>query len=96
MENYITVNLTLDEFKDTIRDVVTDCFNENETNKQETQDEILTRDDVSKLFNISETTIWKYMKDGRLPFRKIGRRVLFSKTEILEATGLDNKSRRDK
>lgn len=46
-------------------------------------DEILSRKEVAELLRISYVTLHKKMKEG-LPYKRAGRRVLFSKKEILD------------
>lgn len=46
------------------------------------QDKYLTINQISELLNISLPTIWSYRKKGLLPFRRIGKRVLFSRAEV--------------
>jgi excisionase family DNA binding protein len=42
-----------------------------------------TPDDIAKCFNISKQTVYKLAREGRLPFIKVGKRLRFSKAEIL-------------
>lgn len=54
-------------------------------NNMKTEDnETLSRQEVMKMLNISSTTFWKHIKDGTLPSRKIGRKYIFLKSEILQ------------
>lgn len=46
---------------------------------------LLTIQEASTLLNVSLSTLHSYKKQGKLPFHRIGRRVYFKKTEILEA-----------
>ena len=47
------------------------------------KDEILTRQEVTELLRISYVTLHKKMKEG-IPYMRAGRRVLFSKKELIE------------
>lgn len=49
------------------------------------QDEYLTINQISELLSISLPTIWAYRKKGLLPFKRIGKRVLFSRSEVENA-----------
>lgn len=49
-----------------------------------TSEQLLTRADVMKLLNISPATLNTYIRTGELPARKIGKRVMFMYSEILE------------
>jgi excisionase family DNA binding protein len=46
------------------------------------QDEYLTINQISELLSISLPTIWAYRKRGILPFKRIGKRILFSRSEV--------------
>lgn len=47
------------------------------------EDKLLTRKEVCELLRLSYVSLHKKMKEG-LPFKRAGRRVLFSKKEILD------------
>lgn len=53
--------------------------------KVETSSELLTREEVCKLLNFNKTSLWKHTKSGRLKSYGIGNRVLYKKSEVLEA-----------
>jgi hypothetical protein len=48
-------------------------------------DELISREAAMKLLKIGAVTLWSRMKDGSLPYKQVGRRILFSKNELLEA-----------
>lgn len=47
--------------------------------------ELITRDEVCKLLNFNKTTLHKHTKTGRLKSYGIGNRVLYKRSEVLEA-----------
>lgn len=51
----------------------------------EPSNDLLTRDEVCKLLNFNKTSLWKHTKSGRLKSYGIGNRVLYKKSEVLEA-----------
>ncbi|WP_431107733.1 helix-turn-helix domain-containing protein [Winogradskyella poriferorum] len=55
-----------------------------ELSKSNFNEVILTREEACKLLSIDLTTLWSYTKKGKLPSRKIGNRVYYLKSEILE------------
>lgn len=57
----------------------------------EAKTELLTRDQIMEFLNIKETTLWLRMRDGSLPFKRIGRRILFDKAEVLAAISTNKK-----
>ena len=46
-------------------------------------DEFLNALQVVIMLKISKPTLYKRMKDGTIPYKKVGRRLLFSKNEII-------------
>lgn len=48
-------------------------------------DETLCRLGVCELLKISQTTLTKRIKDGSIPHQRVGRKLLFSRKEVLEA-----------
>jgi len=45
---------------------------------------LLTRMEVVKLFRINPTTLWRWTKAGKLPFFIIKRKKFFLRSEILQ------------
>lgn len=48
-------------------------------------DELLTIDEVQKLFKVSRVTIYNWRKKGLLPFYQIQSRIYFKRRELLES-----------
>ena len=74
---------SLDEFRAIIREVIQEQLSNRESIEKE--DRILTRQDIMEMFHIGETTVWKRMKDGTLPYKKIGRKVIFYENSVEKA-----------
>jgi excisionase family DNA binding protein len=49
------------------------------------ENEFLNRDEVCKLLSINKTSLWKHTKSGRLKSYGIGNRVLYKRSEVIEA-----------
>lgn len=49
------------------------------------ESEFITRDEVCKMLNFNKTSLWKHTRSGRLKSYGIGNRVLYKRTEIIEA-----------
>jgi excisionase family DNA binding protein len=43
-------------------------------------------DEAAELLSVSPRTIYGWVQQGRIPYRKAGRRVLFVESELLEWT----------
>ena len=46
----------------------------------------LTVDELAEMLRVKPRTIYEMVSQGRIPYRKVGRRVVFLLTEILEWT----------
>jgi predicted DNA-binding transcriptional regulator AlpA len=52
-------------------------------NVSNSEDDILTREEVKNILKVSYPTLWKYNNDGTLKVKsKIGRRVYYSKKDL--------------
>lgn len=51
------------------------------TSKTE-ESEIITREEASKLLNLSFTSLWKYNKEGILPAKKLGNKVFYLRQDV--------------
>ena len=47
-------------------------------------DDFISFNDVKNMLKCSAVTLHAYKKQGKIPFHRIGRRVLFRKNEILD------------
>jgi excisionase family DNA binding protein len=47
-------------------------------------DDLITFNEALRLLKISRPTLFKHMKNGIVPFRRVGRRLLFPKQTILK------------
>ena len=56
-----------------------------ELEKSNSDEILLTREETCELLSINLSTLWSYTKKGKLPSKKIGNRVYYLKSEVLEA-----------
>lgn len=87
MEQVILSPIPVPELVKLISDAVlrhSPAIPDKESNSVEMED-FLTRQEVSKLFHISLVTLNKHTKSKRLNAHRIGARVLYKKTEVLNA-----------
>lgn len=54
-------------------------------NSNEEKPDLIGRQDAAKLLKVNTVTLWRYMRDGKLPYYRAGRKLLFRKDEILAA-----------
>lgn len=55
------------------------------TPKTETEEKIMTRNEVCELLNITKSTLWKRTKTGKLQSYGQGRRVYYKRSEVLKS-----------
>lgn len=55
------------------------------TNHSQTENVLLTREEVCKLLSFNKTSLWKHTKSGKLKSYGIGNRVYYKRNEVLEA-----------
>lgn len=77
-------NEMTDNFITRMKEEIIPIINSVITNKNTEAQELVTRKEVCILLRISEPTLWVLTKSGKLPFIKIGRRVLFDRQQILD------------
>ncbi|MCK4665012.1 MAG: helix-turn-helix domain-containing protein [Bacteroidales bacterium] len=96
MEKTILISLSLEEFKELVKESVMEIYieQEKERAKKCQDDKMLTRKEVANFLRISLPTLHQYQKDGRLKYYRIGRRVLFKKSEILDSIEVIRKYQR--
>lgn len=69
-------NLIISSLKQVLKEIT------DEKNRTEENEEILTTEDIQKIFKVSKVTIHKWKKKGILPYYKMGRKVYYKKSEI--------------
>ena len=55
------------------------------TSKVDGPDSLLTKTDACREFGISLTTLTEWQKNGTVPFIRLGRRIYFERSMVLEA-----------
>lgn len=81
-EGIDTLTITEQKLIDTISEAVAKFQH---PSAPQNQIKYLTKSEIASLLNISLPTLTKYMREGKLPFRRIGRRVLFDYDEVNKA-----------
>jgi excisionase family DNA binding protein len=54
--------------------------------------QFLTVDELAEMLRVKRRTIYEMVSQDRIPYRKVGRRVVFLLTEILEWTNPERQS----
>lgn len=76
----LNVNLVInkDDLESVVRGILTECLQK----KDDSQNRLLTRDEVCKMLNVSRTTLWHWNKIGYLRNVKIGKSVFYRASDI--------------
>ena len=85
-------NTNANDFKNEIVKDVTNALKEIAGTMQNSDSNaILTRHETASMLNISLVTLWQWTKNNTLPAYKIGGKVRYKKSEILESLQKMNK-----
>lgn len=87
MEQILLTSITLDELLDKITERLNIALSIKTNDKKDapTQEELLTIQDLERLFNVSKVTIHKWKKKGLIPFYKMNRKVYFKRSEVIDS-----------
>jgi hypothetical protein len=86
------VQLNENEFDQRVARIAHAVFQENLRNSHQPdeRDEIIDQRAAAKLLGVTVASLITYKKKGIIPFLKVGRRVLYSKKELLFAVRKGN------
>lgn len=86
MEQILLISITLDELLDKITERINIALSMTlERKKTPTSEDLLTIEDMERLFKVSKVTIHKWKKRGLIPFYKINRKVYFKRSEVINS-----------
>ena len=77
-------NIESDNLIDKVADKVENIFLKHSRGLQ-TNETLLTREECAEMLSISLVTLWKYTRDNLVPAYRIGTKVRYKKSEILQA-----------
>lgn len=79
----MTINVKLSELLEAFRTIADDiCATHVIEVPEEKEDVLLTREEVSKQLGVSETTLWRWDKEGYLKSTKLGVAVRYHQSDI--------------
>ena len=81
MEHKVIIEMSINDLKEIIKDCVYDCLNDYKEAKE--QDQILTVDEACDFLHLSKPTIYSKVSRKELPVMKNGKRLYFSKHELI-------------
>jgi len=84
MENVVFTQLSVSEIRQLFREELQACFaGINSLNSKTPEDELLTINETAKFLSLSVPTIYSLVSKSQLPVNKKGKRLYFSKTELM-------------
>jgi excisionase family DNA binding protein len=89
------IDLTSSQLQELISDAVKKELANFQSSPQAEADELLTLEVAASMLKVSKVTLHKWKRDGKIKFHRIGSRIRFKKSELLNA-GVIKKKRRDK
>ena len=87
MNNVVFLSLSMEELKDAIRDVVKQELNHKK------EKELMTFKETCELLNISASCLNQWKASNKIPYKKLGKRVFFLRSEVVEALKESNYSK---
>ena len=87
MANAIFVQMTADDLCGMISECIKDALTLKSQEKvtDPIPEDLLSIEDIQKIFKVSKVTVHKWKKKGLLPFYKMNRKVYFKKSEVIDA-----------
>lgn len=87
MDKTIFISLPIEDFQTVIIDCVNSCLKNNKQENAKTaipQERLLTIQEAAEFMNLSVPTMYSKVSKGELPVSKRGKRLYFSRTELLD------------
>lgn len=87
MAEYKILSYGKEELEQIIRSALKDLISElltEQSNNRYDADELIDQTKACMMLGVSMVTLWEWRRQGRLTFKKIGRRIYYSKNELLK------------
>lgn len=81
MDNLVMTTMTKEELKQLIADAVTSNLKHDETAKG--SEELLNTKQLTDKLQVSEITLYKWRREGKLPFHRINRNIYYKWNEVV-------------
>ena len=84
-------NLLIQMNPEDLRGLISECIKDALTLERQEKapvpipEDLLSIEDIQKVFKVSKVTVHKWKKKGLLPFYKMNRKVYFKKSEVIDA-----------
>ena len=84
MEKTVLISLPIEDLQALIIDCINTCLKYNKQPPAPSDQPVSTKD-LCAFLNITEPTLIRWRKKGRIPFLQIGSRVLYQKSAVISA-----------
>lgn len=84
MTEQIFISVPINEFKLLMTDVVNDCLQHKTPDEEKLPVEIIGRDELCRRLNITEPTVIRWERKGKLPSFRIGSNVRYNWKRVIE------------
>ena len=87
MDSKVFISLTAEHLRGLISECTKDALTVERQEKvpERILEDLLSIEDIQKVFKVSKVTVHKWKKKGLLPFYKMNRKVYFKKSEVIDA-----------
>jgi excisionase family DNA binding protein len=85
MQDQILLSVPINEFKLFLTDVVNECLLHGSQVNQSTRSEIINRDELCKRLAITEPTVIRWEKKGKIPSLRIGSNVRYDWQAVIKS-----------
>lgn len=79
MKEILLLSITLEDLKEVIRDVIREELSPND------EKELLNFKETCEFLGCSASSLNRWKSEGKVPYRKMGKRVFFLKSELLSS-----------
>jgi excisionase family DNA binding protein len=93
VQTQLLISISTEELKIIIKECLSEVIDE-KLLKKEPPDELLSRKEVASLLQISLPTLHKKQREGKIPFYRMGTRILFKKSEVMKSLDAVRKYKR--
>jgi len=92
MQTQLLVTVSIDELRELIKECISEILEIKL--KKELPEELLSRKEVATLLQISLPTLNKKQREGKIPYYRMGTRILFKKSEVMKSLDAVKKYKR--
>jgi hypothetical protein len=81
MNTTLQINLSVEE----LQTIIKNCVREELDKEKEKENDLMSFDECREFLKISTSGLNKWKSENKIPYKKMGKRIFFSRTEVLQA-----------